>query len=377
MREERMLVLRMLEEGKITVEEAAELLGALDVTVVEEEGKNDGLDRGIKRVEEMAERLGELGETFSEGMEEKIHKLAEKVDREGERGGRRLTSLLSRLSETGLAGFLGFMGGPKHEFTEEIEGEFTAEGTVTLDLRTVNGRISVQGTDDPTYRLRMVKTIQHEDEEKAKEIASQLMEVEKDGDALRVRLSGQPLRNQHGVALHLTVPRSARYTMEVHSCNGSIELKDLEATSVVAKTANGRIQIDNISSTDMTLKTANGRIEIEGDGQNVEARTSNGRIVLRPAVGSGQYRLKTSNGSIHVHLQPDAECGYNVEASTHNAKIVTDLPEMEFSVDQRSSLGRKRVVAQTRDWDAKDKKVRIHAETTNGRVYIGEGEEQA
>ena len=377
MQEERLLVLRMLEDGKITAEEAAELLKALDSagSEDEEEIESAGFDRTIERVEELAERAGDMGEKFAEVVQNKAHQLAEELEREQEMGGKRLTGWLEKLTQSGLGGLIGLLGGPKYEFEDVIEGQFATSGPITLHLTTFNGRIVIQGCEGSDYSLRLVKTIRSEDEGKAQELAQHLMEVEQRADGLWVKPSQKSMQGCQA-ALYLTVPRELCYAVELNTYNGRIVMNEFEATDVVAKTANGRIEALKLKAQSMILKTANGRIEVDAACPSVEAHTSNGRITVRPRPGRSDYRLKTYNGSIYALLDVDAKAAYALEASTQNGKIVTGgLAGLVYSVDERKKAGRKRIAARSQNWEEQQEQVRIKAETSNGRIFFGSEEE--
>ncbi|MEW6107350.1 MAG: hypothetical protein AB1563_13495, partial [Bacillota bacterium] len=62
MREEHMMILKMLEEGKITSEEAAALIDALDEAVEAEEGAPCEGGEGSPEFREAAREAGQTGE---------------------------------------------------------------------------------------------------------------------------------------------------------------------------------------------------------------------------------------------------------------------------------------------------------------------------
>jgi len=369
--EERLLVLQMVADGKITAEEAAALLRALEGT--REKSSRPGAGSGAESWSELSRNLGELGQKLgekagpmAEAMAEKVEKLATRVTEEAGKEAGWLQSLLGNLN-------LGHLLGPQYKFEDVVTGTFPEEGKVRLDVSTYNGRIELSAWDRPEFEFRVVKTVRTPgSQEDAAALARKLAEFVQDGNGLKLAMAPPSGIGNCGVAVYGRLPVGRMYEAELRTRNGRIMVSGLQFTSLSNNTTNGRVVADQVSVTgQLEMNTSNGRIEFSGIASQLVARTSNGRIVVEPGPGAeGQYDLHTSNGSIRLQLVPSPEVGYDVDASTSNAKIVTELGEMENLVEEKSR-GRQHIHARTRGFEGRPHRVRIRARTSNGPIRIG------
>ncbi|NLA58731.1 MAG: DUF4097 domain-containing protein, partial [Firmicutes bacterium] len=314
MNEERFLILKMVEEGKITSEEAAALLDAL-----EQEGsvdKTPGMGEpgehgeGISPVEEKEakdkrstlERLRDAFEhrgdaEFEVVLEEEARRFAKNVEAAAEKLSRMIEERIEKEVKPALANLPAFLAripvigewvGEFSTVTEERQGTFF-QGTIKLELATDNGAIEVVGWPEEHYHLVLKKKVRGNDEEAVRERAAEVVQVEEGGSWLKV--TGRTGPNE---ALHikLSVPQDRLYELAVSSSNGRIEIaslqdvrgsvvtsngrvtiRDLKGTRLAARTSNGAIECDNINLQELILTTSNGRIGVNGFAQRLEGRT--------------------------------------------------------------------------------------------------------
>src|SRR5690606_20214990 len=135
MKEERLLILTMLQEGKITAEEAAELLAALARTP--ETQKEKTLTERVAEVVERVEQAREQVEAKLEAARQRIEEARIRGERTGEdiiRGledvfvnvERGLSRVLNELPETVGRWFGALRLWPEHTVNQAYEGEFPA-----------------------------------------------------------------------------------------------------------------------------------------------------------------------------------------------------------------------------------------------------------
>lgn len=331
MEEERRMILRMLEEGKISANQAAELLSAL------EEGRLDLSEPERKKSDDIGDRV----ETVINDTAERIPVLVEKF--------------LENFSIGGLFG-LG-----QYHFEEKFEGEILSD-VFEVDLNAFNGRIELETWDKPHYEIVVKKTVKAGDEKTAKVQAANMVERRVDGEKLKVSLA----RNDAaGGSITGYLPANKLYIINLNTSNGRIEVRGVNAKEVSLNTSTGRVVFSGRAEKG-TLSTSNGRVVFKGI-RNVKARTSNGRIVaMTPLEGLSDWDLKTSNGSINV--QSDSETGYDIAAKTSLGKIELDLRGLQYEKDEMHKPGRAEVIAKTEDYDSRARKVCIRAITTNGSI---------
>jgi len=375
-KDEKMMILQMVADGKITPEQGAELLKALGLQAPAARPAPQApsvpqvpsvppvrVEEVVRRVEsvadEIASRAGDLAEKSARHAEEIAEKAA--------RGGEELGKMLARI-------FGGrFQDGPQFEFHEELKGELPAEGEIEVNFSTSNGRITVDTWDETGFRLDVKKTVNASTEEEAKELVKDGFEFNQDG----LKLTARPkdsfgvLRNGYSVSFHLTLPRGRTANLRLSSSNGRITVEDVKGTTLVASTANGRVETKGCSFQRTEVHSANGRIELEGRLGDLEASTANGRIDASLA-GTGAWELNSANGRIEVEIRREPDAAYEVDLSTVMGKIdVSGLENAEVLIDEARRRGAGgRYKARTRGFSEAVSKLSLRASTTMGRVNV-------
>lgn len=359
MDQERMTILRLLEEKKITAEEAADLLRALEAPAAKRSGAEGapryffGFQHDSERIEEAArnaERVGRRAEQIAERVPEMIERM------------------VGRLEFGGLPFF-----GPSFRFDETVEGDL-AEGleNARLAVETGNGRVSVRCTDE-ARRVRAVlhKTVRGSSEGDARERARAFGSARIEGDEVVVAGGGGgSWLGSWSLAVDLYLPRALAWGGSVRTSNGRIDLDGVRYRGLELNTSNGRIQLSDCTGADLAARTSNGRIEAARVGGRGRLQTSNGRIECRldPAEGDNTVELTTSNGSIRVD-GPAHDVGWQLDADTSGGRIHADLPGI--SVNQgRHGWPRAHASGTTPDYGEKPRRIRCEAHTNNGSISI-------
>lgn len=364
MHEERMIILKMLEEGKISADEAQELLGALEFSQVEEtvelptEDLSEEAPRSEERQASPKKRDGE--ESGFPGVD-----IGSSV-----KGLEKLPDLLE-----GLLGGLG-MFGSGHKFEDVVEGQLGPGEDTRVELRSVNGRLTVHGWDEPGYRAVINTTIRATSREQAEEKRKDAFEVHQEDNLLRIASKrGIP---GLGISVELHLPRDRVFDLDLKTSNGRVEVEGIQAGQVEAVTSNGRIVVKDSKVEKAHLSTSNGRIEALGVSGDLKANTSNGRVVVSamPSEKDREMDIRTSNGKVVVGLADAADHGYKIRASTSIGKIILTSPDMEIlEGDTKSKEGarvlRNRLVARSRNIDQKKAVSTIEVSTSNGTIRLG------
>jgi len=182
------------------------------------------------------------------------------------------------------------------------------------------------------------------------------LELELDGDGKNARLQADVPRWFGPVSVRVRVRVPERYSVEIDTAGGDIEVEGLEG-DVEADTSGGDISIDGIRG-DVEVDTSGGNInvyEIDGD---VLAETSGGSIRVADVTGSvevetsggslrihdvgGPVRGKTSGGDISVRFLENAEG----ELETSGGSIQVEFPQgAALDLEAETSGGRVRVDA--------------------------------
>lgn len=408
MNEERFLILKMVEEGKITAQEAVALIEALEaegpvesipelaqeVTISPGEGEQSQWSK-VQKLRDAAEKVGDSELTrrleveasrFAKNVEEAADKLSRVIEERIEKEVRpALANLPNFLANIPV---IGELVGNFSTLSEERQGTFVAN-TVRLDLTTENGSIEVEGWSEEHYRLILKKKVRGNDEQAARERAAEIAEVEESSDQLRIVSKAGPNEALH---IKLFVPQDKRYQVALSTSNGAVSiaslrnavgsivtsngrvgLKDLDGQRLTARTSNGSIECDGIEMQELIVGTSNGRIRVDGFTQRLEARTSNGSIEVKPRLGNllqeQSLDLHTSNGGIQVKLPPALQnaCWFDVSNSFSNIKV--GLEDLLYHIREHS-FGYNRVQAETKGYAAADAKISVYARTSNGGISV-------
>lgn len=344
-REERMTILQMVQEGKITAEEAANLLRTIESVELRETVGMPAMPATPATPATPAEPGSQpnLGSIIPEG------------------------GLISEDILTAIKQGIFGLFGSGYQFEEDLAGEFVATGPVRIDFGSSNGRIEVKPWDQPGYRLHLTKSVRAADRAAAEEAARDMVEHINDANGLVVRVRDGN-RAWSGLVIEALIPRDRVGDLNLHTSNGRIEVSGVTCQTCRLHSSNGRIVADGIAAREAALRTSNGSITASGLRGPVDASTSNGSITIALTEASGDVKLHTSNGSIRCQL-PAAGGSFDIEARTSMGSITADVANLEI-VEQSKHTGSKFLRAHTRGFDTAAQRAGVRATTSNGSVTI-------
>ncbi|MGE5561437.1 MAG: DUF4097 family beta strand repeat-containing protein [Chloroflexota bacterium] len=348
-REERMAILQMVQEGKITAEDGVNLIKAVETAEQRElEAANPSL----------AAPAAEGGDQPTPVVTDGKGLIRE--------GGVLNDDVISRLASELLGLF-----GPGRRVEEDIEGEFAADGPVTIEFSTTNGRIDIKPWDGPGFKLHLIKTVRAGSDKQAEEAARDLAVIDNVPGLLSVRMR-EGFHFNTGLAIEALLPRDRVSDLRLRTSNGRVEVVDIDCATCNISTSNGRIVAEGVSARSANLKTSNGSITASGMTGSVDAGSSNGSITLTLAGTEGDIKMHTSNGSIRCYVPQDNAAGFDIEARTMLGSITADVPNLEI-INQEKSFGHNYLRARTADLASRQRQVRVTATTSNGSIGIVPG----
>lgn len=356
MENERMLILQMVAEKKITAAEAVELLKALEPKTSK-----------AGWVPEPPAPPTPPAPPEMPGAPERPY-VPEHLSDE-------IASRIGSLVE-GLINNFGFGFGDGFRFEETVEGAFDAGDLVPeIDFKTLNGRVAVESWNQPGYMVKLIKRIKAPSEQEAKTRAADMVQVERDGKRLSIRVvQPQPMIfGGHGLAIIAFLPKDRLYKFFLQTANGKVEMKDLKATTVDAITSNGVVKLDNVEAERVESRTSNGKVLLKTSAKDVKAHSSNGRITVVPTGegGDAQYDLSTSNGSIRVQTGKPDGIGFSFDLRTTNGKVNIEESGLEYEVNEKHH-GLRSVKARTKGFAEAPRKISVVAHTSNGSIVVGD-----
>jgi DUF4097 and DUF4098 domain-containing protein YvlB len=403
MSEETKMILEMLREGRITADEAANLLEALRTPATARPAVRDGNlresdrrarldareaareakaklreDLRVARLEAREAVREAKAQLKDELREMRIHQSddaddyedddeldAEEDEDEGEDEDEEThTSGLERL------GALFGLGGVAYSWDEKREGDLPNSQVVKVVIRGVNGRIQVEplAQRSPKWELRVEKSVRAASRALAEAASQDLYTVQTTDQSLIIEAK-KVFGQTQTVHFRLLLPPDRVYDLDLGSTNGSVEIGSLNLGQAKATTTNGKVFLQ-AQARELLLGSTNGRIEVAGCASDVQCRTVNGRIAMVcPIPEEGNMRLSTVNGSISVRVGAREGLGLRFRGDTVAGSVTSTLQRQEIVSDERRRVGRKLVVQRGA---TSGPVLSIHANTVHGSITLEE-----
>lgn len=317
MTDERMKVLTMLEQGKITATEAASLLAALSKS---------------SRPEPMRDVASQVGPVLDK-MSQMFDQIPEQVATEHlpkiGKGVGRAVEVLSGFLDQGL-GLLESHLQPTHTFEQTLTWEDLADVTC-LDIHNVHGTVRVLGDDRPDVLVQVVARIPGESEAAAESyFASHPATLRREGGQLRLEaptlLSGNKALGffqRHRYDFECRIPRHLLPIVSNVSGDVLVEGLAFKGNGRI-KAISGDLRVQGVTG-DLTLNTVSGDIALGDIQGSVDLKTVSGDLDLREGVVSGN--LSTISGDIEVSGRLSGEL-----------RLKTISGDLELRVETTSAL---------------------------------------
>lgn len=391
--EEKMMILKMLEEGKITAEEAQKLLEAV--------GKNaDNFGSDIrfneKKFEEKMQKLQEKASKVAEKLGNTLNSGAEKFtsnsEKLGDDFGKRMESFGNDIAESAvkftdrLVNYLGNfidVGYDKYQYKKNFA--YQLEDNAELSIDACNFAVIVDPTTEENLMINLyVNSIASD------LVIDEYLKVEQVENKIKLQTQ---FPNRTWGKIEIMVPKHLS-NLNIVTTNGKCELNDISADNIDSTTSNGRISFTGcqgetikaatnngkIVSTETSaayadFSTSNGKVEIEDCKlDKLDAKTSNGAIVLsrlnKMTSAEGHYNLRTSNGKIIMELQENENFGCMIDAITSLGSITIDLPQLNYFVDKKTHSMQSAAKIKSANFDSAADKIFINAHTSNSSIAI-------
>ncbi len=152
--------------------------------------------------------------------------------------------------------------------------------------------------------------------------------------------------------------------------NAPIILDNLEMREIDAQTTYAKISLDDVSTFHARLVTNNAKIDIkDSDIVQLYAKTSDSPLRFDNLGYKEQEPVCsidaiTTNGQISIH-SPHRGLKCRLRASTTVSGIFSELDDLEYQVNEKNY-----VEAQTRGYETASNKLNLNLQTTNYEIYI-------
>lgn len=392
--EEKLLILKMLEENKISSEEAAKLLAAL------EEPKQENTDNFRKnRTNGFAEEAAKVRDRVNEWKKEfktnynqadfdnMIDDFATKAEKLGKNVASTTVGIVDRVIDY-VGSFVDTNSFNIFGSQQTVQKQFEVYPTegASLEVFGFNGTVTIKKHLDP--KVLIISRIKSPAPN-----GEGIITFNDDPSNISMKVNSSAINVS--VSHEIFIPASKFKTIKIENSNGKIYIEDSISEELSATTKNAHIELMGVNSDKIAVNTKNGRIQmgyiiggkiaintsnavidikhIKAEG--VSAVTMNGRIAIENAQNIDtntdlNMYLKTSNGGIKVNMNDMDSRVYKVKAHASNGTINLLIPEIMYHNVNRQGTTGSFVEAESKDYETGINKVNITGETTNGHIEI-------
>lgn len=280
MNEEKKRILTMLEEGKLTVDEALKLLEELGKAEKTMEQKQEEIVHELSTAVKFEEAKKE--DPFQDKFKTAKDKVFDFVD-----------SALKKIKDLDLDFNFGQSVEISHIF------QHSDVYIKDMDIDVANGSVKLAAWDQKDVRIECqakVYRVDNQDQARQNFLKDVIFAIE--GQKLRF-ITQQKLMKIDAV---IYVPTDEYERIRVRMFNGPISSEELMVSDFRVKTANGKITLNRMNGKKAEVETANGHVTFQNSTfDEVEAETINGAIKL-----DGDFKkmeTQTFNGNITYNLR--------------------------------------------------------------------------
>lgn len=393
--EEKLLILKMLEEKKISSDEAAKLLAALDEEPKQEPTDNYKKYQKNNFAEEAAKvrnRVNDWKKEFKNNynqadFDNMIDDFANKAEKIGKNVASTTFGIVDKIIDS-VGSFVDTNSFNIFGTCQTVQKNFEAfpKDNATLEIQGFNGPVTVKKQLD--QKVTIITRIKSPAPNGEGIVA---FSDEEGNISLKVINSALNVSVSHEVF----IPQNKFKLIKIESSNGKIYVEDSLSEEFTAVTKNAHIELMGVNSDKLSVNTKNGRVQLSyiiGEkveinttnavidikhikAEDISAVTINGRITLENAQNSDVDKdlnmyLKTSNGGIKVNMNDMDNRVYKVKAHASNGSINLLIPEITYHNVNRTGSAGSFVEAESKDYCAAASKVNITGETMNGQIEI-------
>ncbi|RHW39895.1 hypothetical protein D1B33_03325 [Lysinibacillus yapensis] len=314
MENERKRILKLVENGTITTEEAIVLLEALTkeqnsttTNVVPLTSTNEEKDAHAYREYSQTEQTQDEKKSKTTGFEDLFGKAFNSKE-----SNKKMDEFMNDLKQD-LTQFsdriMGLMGSTfskikdfdlEFPFGEKVQFEknyvFEQDEVNSLEVEIPNGKVELVKAENHQLLVEAsVKTsVQNHDEEQTKAHFE-----EKFVQLVNGKLTISVAAKMSQVNLRIAVPEKLYDLVLIRLLNGGVTIQNLDAQLIKVKTYNGAVKIDHATFQHGDIETGNGAIELRHvNGEDIEAETGNGRIYIDGEVK--EVEAESVNGAVVI-----------------------------------------------------------------------------
>ncbi|MCL1846008.1 MAG: DUF4097 domain-containing protein [Defluviitaleaceae bacterium] len=394
---EKLRILKMIEDGKISAAEAAEILASLDGggtppstpepfrahSAEPPRRDRDEQQRGRSLYDSSYSDLGEKFESFARDAAPKVEKFTKAV-------AEKIVGATDKLSETfapedghdpqrapSAESKKASAKSSKNEVEKQIEILVTPDVSNELNISCHNGNIHIRGYNGDKITARLTYRANKADAP---------IEIKKLGGKYSLHYEAEDF---HSVSIDAFVPERAFGVIKIDGMNGNLDASTLSANEIRFSNANGNSSISEISAVKFFAEASNGRLTVskiaaesatienmngsteadETDVANLKLSNYNAPLSIIVSKFSRHadyiWSVETGNAKLGINLPSSHDVGYYVKAHAPMGEIRVGLANLKYVINEPSV-----VEAQSANLDRAAKKIKLTAETSNASLFI-------
>lgn len=376
--EEKILILKMLEEGKISTEEALKLLESLDKRNDEikheekntsEKKLNDTINKFSKKAEELA---GKVGPDFISKVENVSMDFADATVKFADK----MVNFFSN----------GFNNADAYKnVSKNFSFPINNPENLRIKIKTQNLAITAGTSDNSEVYINMKLNILEEtaDIEKYISVTSEDNMININTDfpnkvwgKLEIKLPKDILNFEIETSnSKCIIDGISAQSLYCNTSNGKIEFSDSSFQKLRAATNNSKIILSQCQALSATLDTSNSSIEMENSAfDKLKSSTTNGNIYLSRFysvnLGEAIYELQTANGKITIAIPKNNNAAYKINVNTTLGNINISGLESSYVIDRNNANMKSVASILSSSYHDADNKILIEAATTNASINI-------
>jgi len=158
--------------------------------------------------------------------------------------------------------------------------------------------------------------------------------------------------------------------LQISNSNGQTVLLDLAADSLKSESGNGRLTIGNITASTAIIEHFNGAVEAgEIEAEKLSLTNFNGSLSMSASAferfDEYLWNVETSNAKLTFNVPTLPDLGYHIKAHAALGNIRVGLTGLEFLINEPGLIE-----ARTASYDSCRKKVRLALETSNAPLTV-------
>lgn len=360
MADEKKRILKLVESGKLSVDEAIALMEMVDK---EENKKEQDIWHVDFEESKFQEKKKETASSFN--FQTAKGKIFDFVD-----------STIKKVKEVDLDLNFGHYEEVFHIF------QYTDIIPETIDIDIPNGDVELIPWENQEIRIECKAKVYRVDSlEDAKRVFLKEVDVAADKEKLEVKVHHKWMKLQTTIY----VPTEEYKVTKIRLFNGPIKSNNLHSGQIYAKTANGKIHltaiqakklevdaangsidVEKTSATAMDAETINGAIHVDGYFERVDLQSFNGDIVCTNHSEDCEYiELKGTTGNMDVNIIE--ELAVNGNLKTNFGGFNVELEGIQIIEEKKDVLQK---TLQFQSIQSMEKRTSIDANTKTGTIKI-------